>query len=175
MGARIRLRRVGRKKQSSFRIVVTDRAAPRDGAYVEAIGFYNPRRQPAELRLDMDRVTYWLGNGASPTDTAASLIRKARAGGDESVKLYGAEEQPDRDSSPTAVRARRSERTKPKAKAAEAEAPEAEAAPAEGDAVAEAHAQADPDEAKAEAEAAEVSADSEAEANAEAEEPKAEE
>ena len=82
MGARIRLRRVGRKKQASYRVVVADQSAARDGSYIEAIGFYNPRRQPAELRLDMERVDYWLGNGAQPTETTAELIRKARKGGD---------------------------------------------------------------------------------------------
>lgn len=129
MGARIRLRRVGRKKQASFRIVVTDRAAPRDGAYVEALGFYNPRLQPAELRLDLERVDYWLGNGATPTDTAASLIKKARSSGDEAVAYYSGEERPGKETSPTAVRARKSERTKPKVEEPKAEEPAAAAEP----------------------------------------------
>ena len=131
MGARIRLRRVGRKKQASYRIVVAEQSAARDGAYVESIGFYNPRRQPAELRLDLERVDYWLGNGAMPTETTKELILKARKGGDAKVKLYTGEEQPEKETSPTAVRARRSERTKPKMKEAAAEqaaeAPEAAA------------------------------------------------
>lgn len=85
MAVKIRLRRVGRKKQASYRIVVVDVEAPRDGAYVEAIGFYNPRRDPAELRMDLDRIDAWLSDGAQPTDTVASLIRKARKGGDDKV------------------------------------------------------------------------------------------
>ena len=120
MGARIRLRRVGRKKQASYRIVVAEQSAARDGAYVEAIGFYNPRRQPAELRIDMERVDYWLSNGAQATETTAELIRKARKGGDAKVKIYTGDEQPEKETSPTAVRARRSARTKPKMKVAEA-------------------------------------------------------
>jgi len=87
MSVRIRLRRVGRKKQPSYRIVVAESTAPRDGAYVDSVGFYNPRRQPAELVLDLEKVDYWLARGAQPTETAASLIRKARRGGDRSVKL----------------------------------------------------------------------------------------
>lgn len=90
MSVRIRLRRVGRKKQPSYRIVVAESANPRGGTYVDSIGFYNPRRQPAELRLDLAKVDYWLERGAEPTATAASLIRKARKGGDASVALVQA-------------------------------------------------------------------------------------
>lgn len=159
MGARIRLRRVGRKKQASYRVVVADQSAARDGAYIEAIGFYNPRRQPAELRLDLERVDYWMGNGATPTETTAELIRKAKKGGDAKVKIYTGDEQPDRETSPTAVRARRSEKTKPTIKAAPtAEQIEGATAhdadghkPEEGDPVAEAHAQPHPDAAREDA------------------------
>lgn len=90
MSVRIRLRRVGRKKQPSYRIVVAESTNPRGGTYVDSIGFYDPRRQPAELRLDLARVDYWLERGAEPTATAASLIRKARKGGDASVALVQA-------------------------------------------------------------------------------------
>lgn len=90
MSVRIRLRRVGRKKQPSYRIVVAEAKNPRDGTYVDSLGFYNPRRRPAELRLDLARVDYWLERGAEPTATAASLIRKARKGGDEAVALVQA-------------------------------------------------------------------------------------
>lgn len=171
MGARIRLRRVGRKKQGSYRIVVAEQSAARDGAYVESIGFYNPRRQPAELRLDMERVDYWLGNGALPTETTKELILKARKGGDAKVKLYTGDEQPDRETSPTAVRARRSERTKPKTKVVEPAPAEVEGQiahdsdghkPVEGDPVAEAHAQPHPDAAREDAAEAKAGSDAEA-------------
>lgn len=172
MGARIRLRRVGRKKQASYRIVVAEQSAARDGAYIEAIGFYNPRRQPAELRLDIERVDYWLGNGATPSETTKELILKARKGGDAKVKLYAGDEQPEKETSPSAVRARRSERTKPKLKEAPAAPAEVEGqiahdadgqTPAEGDPVAEAHGEtADPDAAREAA--AEAKTESEAEA-----------
>ena len=94
MSVRIRLRRVGRKKQPSYRIVVAESTNPRGGTYVDSIGFYDPRRQPAELRLDLAKVDYWLERGAEPTATAASLIRKARKGGDATVVLLQPAEEP---------------------------------------------------------------------------------
>ncbi len=94
MSVRIRLRRVGRKKQPSYRVVIADRAAARDGAYIEAIGFYNPRGEPAQLRLDLERVDYWLGQGAEPSTTVHDLILKARKGGDPKVALVTAQPQP---------------------------------------------------------------------------------
>src|SRR5690606_9767616 len=118
MSVRIRLRRVGRKKQPSYRIVVAESTNPRGGTYVDSIGFYDPRRQPAELRLDLAKVDYWLERGAEPTATAASLIRKARKGGDASVALVQAPAA----AAPAAVAAA------PAAAAAEPEAPAAAAA-----------------------------------------------
>ena len=87
MSVKIRLRRVGRKHQPSYRIVVARTADPRGGEYLETIGFYNPRTTPAELRLDLARADAWLAQGAEMSDTAASLIRKVRKGGDSSVQL----------------------------------------------------------------------------------------
>ena len=94
MSLRIRLRRVGRKKQPSYRIVVANSAAPRDGAYVDDVGFYNPRLQPAELRLNIEKVEAWVAKGATLSTTAASLLRKAKKGGDAKVgyKVPGAPE-----------------------------------------------------------------------------------
>jgi small subunit ribosomal protein S16 len=87
MAVKIRLRRTGRKKQPSFRIVVADESTPRDGAYLDSLGTYNPQTKPAELRIDLEKVEAWLAQGAQMTDTAASLIRKARRGGDRKVAL----------------------------------------------------------------------------------------
>jgi small subunit ribosomal protein S16 len=87
MSVKIRLRRTGRKKQPSYRIVVADSRSPRDGAYLDNVGTYNPTLQPAELRLDLERVDTWLAKGADMTDTVASLVRKARRGGDSKVVL----------------------------------------------------------------------------------------
>lgn len=87
MAVTIRLRRIGRKKQPSYRVVVTDSAKPRGGEYLDTIGFYNPRQKPAELRLDLEKVDSWVDKGAGMSDTVASLVRKARRGGDDKVAL----------------------------------------------------------------------------------------
>lgn len=73
---RIRLSRTGAKKQPSFRIVVTDIEAKRDGRIVERIGHYNPRTDPIEYRIDEDRALYWLSVGAQPTDPVRRLLVK---------------------------------------------------------------------------------------------------
>ncbi|MFO7893597.1 MAG: 30S ribosomal protein S16 [Longimicrobiales bacterium] len=85
MSVRIRLRRVGRKKQPYFRVVVVKRDAPRDGAYIEELGFYNPRTRPAFLTLDLEKLDEWIQNGAEISDSVKSLARKARKGGDDDV------------------------------------------------------------------------------------------
>ena len=72
----IRLMRMGAKKSPSYRVVVKEKLSKRDGAYVENVGFYNPTRNPAEVRLDMERVHYWIERGAQPTDTVRQLIRQ---------------------------------------------------------------------------------------------------
>ena len=72
----IRLMRMGAKKAPSYRVIVKEKLSKRDGAYVENVGFYNPTRNPAEVRLDMERVNYWIGRGAQPTDTVRQLIRQ---------------------------------------------------------------------------------------------------
>lgn len=94
MSVKIRLRRVGRKRQPSYRIVVAQVETPRGGEYLDTVGFYNPRSNPAELRLDLEKVDRWLGQGAEMSDTAASLIRKARRGGDAKVALKPMGDQP---------------------------------------------------------------------------------
>ena len=73
---KIRLRRVGAKKQPSYRVVVTDSRAPRDGRFIEIVGFYNPRTEPETVRIKEDRALYWLNVGAQPTDAVARLLKK---------------------------------------------------------------------------------------------------
>ena len=72
----IRLRRTGKTKQPSYRLVVTDKRAPRDGKFIEIVGHYNPVRQPKELVVKNDRVRYWLGVGAQPSDTVVRLLKQ---------------------------------------------------------------------------------------------------
>lgn len=74
---RIRLRRTGRKKTPTYRIVVADSTSPRDGRFIEIIGQYNPRQGEQALNLKTERANYWLDNGAQPSDTVRSLLRKA--------------------------------------------------------------------------------------------------
>ena len=74
---RIRLRRVGRKKAPTYRIVVADSQSPRDGKFLEIIGQYNPRQGESAVNLQVDRANYWMDHGAQPSDTVRSLLRKA--------------------------------------------------------------------------------------------------
>ena len=76
---KIRLRRMGAKKQPYYRIIVADSRAPRDGAFVEELGYYNPTTEPAELKVDNERAQQWMKNGAQPTDTVRGLLKKAGA------------------------------------------------------------------------------------------------
>jgi len=67
---------MGMKKQPSYRIVVADSRAPRDGKYIESIGFYNPRTEPPTVQINEERALYWLGVGAQPTEAVARLLEK---------------------------------------------------------------------------------------------------
>ena len=87
MSVRIRLRRMGRKKQPHYRVVVADGASPRDGRIVENLGYYKPQSSPARLVLDLDRFDYWVKQGAQPSNTVQSLAGKARRGGDRKVAI----------------------------------------------------------------------------------------
>lgn len=73
---RIRLRRVGKKKAPAYRIVVADSRAPRDGAFVEVIGFYDPLTDPSTVRVDADKARDWLRKGAQPSDTVVRLLQR---------------------------------------------------------------------------------------------------
>ncbi|MEI7643814.1 MAG: 30S ribosomal protein S16 [Chloroflexales bacterium] len=73
---KIRLRRTGKTKQPSYRLVVADSRSPRDGKFIEIIGHYNPIRIPKVLEVNGDRARYWLGVGAQPSDTVVGLLKK---------------------------------------------------------------------------------------------------
>ena len=76
---KIRLRRMGAKKAPFYRIVVADSRYPRDGRFIEEIGYYNPVENPAELKVDVDRAQAWIKTGAQPTETVRDLLKKAGA------------------------------------------------------------------------------------------------
>ena len=74
---KIRLRRMGAKKAPYYRIVVADSRSPRDGRFIEEVGTYDPMADSEKLKVNMERVQYWIANGAQPTDTVRRLIKKA--------------------------------------------------------------------------------------------------
>ena len=76
---RIRLKRVGAKKQPSYRVVVADARAARDGSFVEEIGHYNPRTEPATIQIDREKADGWIKQGAQPSDAVVSLFRQLDA------------------------------------------------------------------------------------------------
>ncbi|MBN6090319.1 30S ribosomal protein S16 [Lactobacillus delbrueckii] len=77
MSVKIRMRRMGAKRKPFYRIVVADSRAPRDGRFIEEVGYYNPVSQPKELKLDEDKIFEWLKKGAQPSDTVRSLLSGA--------------------------------------------------------------------------------------------------
>ena len=76
MAVKIRLRRMGAKKAPFYRIVVADARFPRDGRFIEEIGYYNPLKDPAEVKIDGDKAKDWIAKGAQPTDTVKALLKK---------------------------------------------------------------------------------------------------
>ncbi len=72
---KIRLKRMGAKKSPFYRIVVADSRYPRDGRFIEEIGYYDPNTQPATVKVDAEKATKWIANGAQPTETVASLLK----------------------------------------------------------------------------------------------------
>ncbi|MDD2390098.1 MAG: 30S ribosomal protein S16 [Desulfobacterales bacterium] len=78
MGVKIRLARHGAKKRPFYRIVVADGECRRDGRFLEIVGTYNPLQEPAEVALKAERIKYWMGQGAIPTDTVKSLLRREK-------------------------------------------------------------------------------------------------
>ena len=115
MSVRIRLRRMGRKKQPHYRVVVADSRAPRDGAIVENLGYYRPKSTPARLVLDLTRVDYWLERGAEPSDTVSSLVRRARQGGGPELALGEPDVEAQRKRESDALAARRAAERKDQA------------------------------------------------------------
>jgi small subunit ribosomal protein S16 len=76
MSVKIRLKRVGTRNTPVYRVVVTDSRSPRDGRFIEEIGTYAPRKAVDNFKVDMERVSYWLGKGAQPSDTLRTLLKK---------------------------------------------------------------------------------------------------
>ena len=77
MSVKIRLKRIGAKKAPFYRVVVADSRYPRDGRFIEEIGYYNPLTNPVEIKIDSEKANKWIANGAQPTETVKSLLKKA--------------------------------------------------------------------------------------------------
>ena len=78
MAVKIRLKRMGSKKRAFYRIVIADSRAARDGKVVEFIGTYDPHKDPPEIKLDQEKLGFWMGKGALPTDSVRSIIKRAK-------------------------------------------------------------------------------------------------
>ncbi len=76
MAVKMRLRRMGAKKSPFYRIVVADSRYPRDGRFIEEVGYYNPSNEKPEITIDVEKAKQWIANGAQPTDTVKSLLKK---------------------------------------------------------------------------------------------------
>ena len=76
MAVKIRLKRLGAKKAPFYRVVVADERSPRDGKFIEEIGYYNPLTNPAEIKINAEKATKWLNDGAQPTETVRTLLKK---------------------------------------------------------------------------------------------------
>ena len=76
MAVKIRLKRIGAKKTPFYRVVVADERSPRDGKFIDEIGYYNPLTNPADVKIDAEKATKWIANGAQPTDTVRDLLKK---------------------------------------------------------------------------------------------------
>lgn len=76
MAVKIRLRRIGAKKAPFYRIVVADSRYPRDGRFIEELGYYDPTKEPSVLKVDDEKAKSWIANGAQPTDTVKALLKK---------------------------------------------------------------------------------------------------
>jgi small subunit ribosomal protein S16 len=142
MSVKIRLRRTGARNSPSYRVVAADTRFPRDGRFLEILGWYDPKRQGPNCSLKLERIDHWLSKGARPSDTVRSLMKKARAAGAQDAAETTAEE---------------AAKAEPAQPAAPAEAQEAQPAePAAADQATPAEAQ---DAEPAEAEAAETTAE----------------
>jgi small subunit ribosomal protein S16 len=122
LAVKIRLMRVGKKKQPSYRVVVTDSRSPRDGRFIEVIGQYAPRAEPSVVTIDSDRALHWLKVGAQPTEQAGKLLEIAGV-----WAAYKADVGKEAVAKPKVKVKAKTEKPKPEA-AASAEAPAAEAA-----------------------------------------------
>lgn len=166
MAVKVRLTRVGSKKNPIWRVVVADGRSPRDGRSIETIGHYNPQTQPSRIEIDRERLQHWLDRGAQPSNTVKKLMRAENTGHEMPAREIPAPvATPPKPKAEPVAEVAPAEAEAPEAEAAEAPAPEAEA-PADAEAAAEEVAA---EEETSEQPAPEPAADAEADADAAAE------
>lgn len=88
---RIRLTRHGAKKDPHYRVVVAEKRSPRDGRFIEVVGYYNPALKPVRLHLDLERIDFWITRGAQPSETVRALVQRVRKGAAETVVVAASE------------------------------------------------------------------------------------
>lgn len=159
MSVRLRLQRHGATKRPHYRVVATDQRSPRDGRFIELLGTYDPLQDPPVVRMHSERVEYWIGVGAQPSETVASLVRKMRRGDVIDLSVEGADKAARQAKAASKIEAQKAMH----AKAAEASKAAKAAKEAEAKAAEEAK--------KAEAAAAKAAKEAEAKAAEEAEAP----
>ncbi|WP_341253426.1 30S ribosomal protein S16 [Euzebya pacifica] len=174
MAVRMRLRREGKKKQPFYRVVVADARSPRDGRYIEDIGYYQPLNDPSTIEINSERALYWLGNGVQPSDQVKQLLRvtgiweefkPGDPGRDRTAKIEERRKAAeDRDAKIAEAEAAAAKELADKAAAEEAERKAAEEAAAAEAAAEEAGEAAEGDEAAADAPAEDAPAEADAEA-----------
>jgi small subunit ribosomal protein S16 len=136
MSVRVRLTRVGSRKNPIWRVVVADQRSPRDGRFIETIGHYNPQTEPSTIAIDEERLQHWLARGAQPTGTVKQLIKAHAKGGAAAAESVADEPQPEAELVPetaaeaTAAAAAGPEEAAALEPAAEAAAPEPTGEPA---------------------------------------------
>lgn len=86
MAVKIRLKRMGANKKPFYRVIVADGRAPRDGRFIDELGYYNPLKEPAEVKIDVEKAEKWLANGAQPTDTVKRIFNNAGISKPKAVK-----------------------------------------------------------------------------------------
>lgn len=161
---RIRLRRQGKTKQPTYRIVVAESHKPRDGAFVETLGTYNPLTQPETFEVNEDRLRHWVGNGAMPSETVQKLLTRKGIESGAKVRLHGVQDEATRAAAAANAAPKQSRKAQAKAAAAAAAPPAAAATAVAEPEAAEPEAEAAVEEpvAEAEAPAAEMAAEPEA-------------
>jgi len=87
MAVKIRLRREGRRNRAFYRVVVADSRSPRDGRYIEQVGYYDPMTEPANIKLEKGRIDFWIGQGAQPSDTVKNLLVRSSVATTDSASI----------------------------------------------------------------------------------------